>query len=258
MSPPFNKINRDLGLQITLKNDPGLRDFLFKQMENKEILEWLKGPGDYEQGRALFEKYSRKKPLIQLFRRKYKPVVLRYNLEKLASRFTGDETGTGNAEVTPPASRRLVVLDGRVRLEDLPCHLKPLYEQNRTLYKQMRALHEKMKLSTQDKQRAKLREEIARYDDVIAGNWEHIDGWNPEEDQAKTEAEPVGEEETQKQIGANRKFLSVNLRKARELEGLKRQQLIFKIGERARQLEKLGIKIKASTRHELEELGIDL
>ena len=227
-------------------------------MENKEILEWLEGPGDYEQGRALFEKYSRKKPLIQLFRRKYKPAVLRYNLEKLAHQCIQVDSAEIKTSVGPSAPRRLVVMDGRVRLEDLPCHLRPLYEQNRTLYKQMRALHEKMKLSTQEKQRAKLREEIARYDDVIAGNWEQIDGWDPEGDHNSEEADPATEEETIKQIGAIRKFLSVNMRKARQLEGLKRQQLIFKIGDRARQLEKLGIKIKASTRHELEELGIDL
>lgn len=227
-------------------------------MLNSEISAWLQGSGDYEQGRALFEKYSRKKPLVHLFRRKYKPGVLRYNLEKLLTRT--QETDCPQREETGQhgAERRIVVTDGRTRLEDLPCHLKPLYEQNRILYKQMRALHEKMKLSTADQHRAKLREEIARYDDVIAANWQEIDGWDPGEDPSKEEAENREGKDPARQIGAIRKFLSVNLRKVKGMEGLKRQQLIFRIAQKARELEQLGIKITDATRHELQGLGIDL
>jgi len=206
----------------------------------------------------LFEKYSKRKSLINLFRRKHKPEVLRYNLQKLLSMPMVGQACESRQDGPGTIERKLVITDGRVRLEDLPCHLRPLYEQNRTLYKQMRSLHEKMKLATHQDQRAKLRGQIAQYDDVIAGNWEKIDGWDPDGDPAQEDGTPEDPGETKRQIGAIRKFLSVNLRKVQELEGLKRQQLIFKIGERALQLQKLGVKPSETTRDELRGLGIDI
>lgn len=221
-------------------------------------MEWLEGPGDYEQGRALFEKYSRKKPLIQLFRRKHKPEVLHYNLEKLIGQVEVKNIPKEEIITTKPGTRRLVVMDNRVRLEELPDHLRPLYEQNRTLYKQMRALHEKMKLATTDQDRARFRKEIAEYDDAITQNWEKLDSWDPDQEPEEEFPEKPSEEEAARQIGAIRKYLSVNMRTVKELEGLKRQQLIFKIEERARQLRKLGVKITDSTHEELKTIGIYL
>ncbi len=227
-------------------------------MENNEIKAWLQGTQDYDRGRILFEKYSSKKPLINLFRRKHKPEVLRYNLQKLIGQLEVKHIPKEEILTTLPHTKRLVVLDNRVRLEDLPQHLKPLYEQNRTLYKQMRALHEKMKLATTDKDRARLRKEIAQYDDVITLNWQKLDGWDPESDTGEAMEEEQTEEEAARQIGAIRKYLSVNLRAVKALEGLKRQMLIFKIEERARQLQKLGVKITDSTHEELKTIGIYL
>lgn len=226
-------------------------------MINHEIEAWLNGPRDYGQGRALFEKYSKRQPLINLFRRRHKPEVLRYNLEKLIGQLEVKHIPKEEILTTQPQTKRLVVLDNRVRLENLPEHLQHLYRQNRTLYKQMRALHEKMKLSATDQERATLRKEVAQYDDVITLNWQKLDEWD-QKAEAEVEAPQLTEEETARQIGAIRKFLSVNLRTVKGMEGLKRQMLLFKIEERALQLRKLGVKITDATHEELKTVGIYL
>jgi hypothetical protein len=53
-------------------------------------------------------------------------------------------------------------------------------------------------------------------------------------------------------------FLSVNLRKVQELEGLKRQQLIFKIGERALQLQSWELNHQKRLVMNSGGLGIDI
>lgn len=161
-----------MNLHGLIEDNPGPdRDYLFKAMETNEIIQWLEGPQDYARGRELFERHSKKQGLINLFRRKHKPEVLRYNLEKIAG------TKAVNRAVPAIQPPKLVILDGRIRLEDLPGELKPLYQENRELYPRMRALHEKMKLPQEEEQRAQLRRELARLDDRVSANWEKIDQW---------------------------------------------------------------------------------
>jgi len=85
-------------------------------MKNNEIASWLQGSGDYQQGRALFEKYSKRKSLINLFRRKHKPEVLRYNLQKLLSMPMVGQACESRQDGPGTIERKLVITDGRVRL----------------------------------------------------------------------------------------------------------------------------------------------
>lgn len=223
----------------------------------EEIISWLEGDRDYAKGRAIFEKYSRKKSLINLFRRKYKPEVLRYNLEKLS------KTMTGMKMITPiPASvkvdqkikgERLIIMTDKVNYDDLPEGLRKLYDQNKELYKHMRAYHEKMKQAVTDGERAKLQKILAGYDDAIAGNWHQIDAWDGKEEKIEeTNTDP------EKDISAARKWLSVNVKYISLREGVKQQELIFSIKDRVALLKKHQVKIPKSTVTELAKFGVDI
>jgi hypothetical protein len=227
-------------------------------MEN-EIINWLESERDYATGRALFEKYSRKKPLKNLFRRKYKPDVLLYNLQKLC-KFPGKavkekQTGTVGTVGTVGTSvtgRKTIVTD-KVNYEDLPDHLQKVYDQNKELYKHMRAYHEKMKQATTDEDRAKYRKILAEYDDEISGNWKQIDSW----DGRMQDIEATGTD-PEKEVAAARKFLSVNIKYVSLREGVKQQLLLFAIREKIDILKKYKVKIPKATVAELEKFGVNI
>jgi hypothetical protein len=233
---------------------------------NEEIRNWFAGKRNYNEGVVLLVKYDRNKNHHKAVTRRKLPVMLEYQLSKLtglsyipAQVKQAPKTATAKApgKTTEQAERRLVVVDDRVRLEDLPDHLKPLYLQNRELYKQMRALHEKMKLVKTDGERAKLRVKLSEYDDVVAANWKTLDAWDGTTEIKTTVPEELPEKEKLKQIGAARKFLSINMKQVKSLEGLKRQQIIFKISERANILKQLGATISEAILLDLKELGIN-
>jgi hypothetical protein len=226
-------------------------------MEN-EIINWLESERDYATGRALFEKYSRKKPLKNLFRRKYKPDVLLYNLQKLvktspASRVISPSVKNAPLDVKPlPGGRKTIVTD-KVNYEDLPEHLQKVYDQNKELYKHMRAYHEKMKQATTDEDRAKYRKILAEYDDEISGNWKQIDSW----DGRMQDIEATGTD-PEKEVAAARKFLSVNIKYVSLREGVKQQLLLFAIREKIDILQKYKVKIPKATVAELEKFGVNI
>ena len=232
-------------------------------MENQEIKAWIEGPREYEEGRALFAKYSRKKGLISLFQRKHKPKVLLYNLQKLLTKPTpltsipATQDRMTAPETTPIPVKRTEVETHTVHYEQLPEALKTLYNQNRILYKQMRALHEKMKIAPDDDTRAKLRNELTDYDDLIASNWQKIDAWDGINHPEDTEAEKLTDDEKKKQIIAARKFLSVNLDTLKNSEGLKRQLVVFKIEDRIRFLQGNKVIIGKETLETFRKLGVD-
>lgn len=247
-----------LNFDITsfLKTPGQGRDF-FSAMEN-EILSWLESERDYATGRAIFEKYSRKKPLKNLFRRKYKPDVLLYNLQKLAKAkphpgpLHGGEGGKKPLDVKPlPGGRKTIVTD-KVNYDDLPEHLRKVYDQNRELYKHLRVYHQKMKQAGTDEERAKLRKMVAEYDDVIAGNWKQIDSWDGG-DIGDTKEDSVNIE---KEVANARKFLSVNVKYLDLREGVKQQLLLFDIKEKAEFLKNHHVTVPKATVEALKKFGI--
>lgn len=234
-------------------------DYFLKDMENQEIKAWLDGQRDYETGRALFEKYSNKRPLINLFHRKHKPEVLSYNLQKLLNSTTAKPQLAPQpvANVTVKPGKKLEVETGlKVKYEDLPERLKKLYDQNREEYKLMRALHEKMKLVKTDQERAKLRAGLVEKDDLIAENWKVLDEWDGSPDQEPEPEPEKAADEMVREINSARVFLSKNLKKAKELTGKKQETLKAKIGERVELLNHYQAEISEATRKGLLEIGL--
>lgn len=220
----------------------------------EEIQNWLDGPQDYAEGRAIFEKYSRKTPLINLFRRKYKPEVLLYNLQKLGNFPEKKVTGGTVVTVGTVGTQKLqVVVPGKVDYEKLPVHLQKLYDQNKELYKHQRVYHEKMKQAATDEERAKFRKMVAEYDDVISGNWKEIDAWD-----GRGESMDMKEFDADKEIANARKFLSVNVKYLDLREGVKQQLLLFEIKEKAEQLQSLGVMVPKATTAALKKFGIHI
>jgi len=220
-------------------------------MEN-EIINWIESERDYAAGRALFEKYSRKKPLINLFRRKYKPDVLLYNLQKLSKQPTkAVKSVTVETRGTVVKDGKKTIVTDKVKYEDLPEHLQKVYDQNKELYKHMRAYHEKMKQAKTDEERAKLRKMVAEYDDVIAANWKQIDSWD-----GRDQEMDMTDTDRPKEIAAARKFLSVNIKYLDLREGVKQQLLLFDIKEKAELLQSYGVTVPKATTAALEKFGI--
>lgn len=220
----------------------------------KEIINWLEGDRDYDEGRALFAKYSKKKPLINLFNRKYKPDVLLYNMQKIYGKLKNpvvihkiQESKT----VMVPGAKKTIVTD-RVNYDDLPEHLQKLYDQNKELYKHMRAYHEKMKQAATDEERAKLRKMVVEYDDVIAANWKEIDSW----DGVDIVDIQDDTENKDKEKAAARKFLSVNVKYLDLREGVKQQLLLFDVKEKADFLRKNNVTVPKATVEALKKFGI--
>ena len=225
-------------------------------MEN-EIIDWINGPRDYATGRAIYERYSRKTPLINLFRRKYKPDVLLYNMQKLVSlKYIPEQKSQVVNEVPGGQSfsdKKRVIVQDRVEYDELPVHLKKLYDQNKELYKHMRAYHEKMKQAKTDDERAKLRKFVVEYDDAIAENWKAIDAW----DGTTSDLEQEGGD-ADKEVAAVRKWISKNIRYLSLREGLKQQELVFKLQEKVAFLKMQKLKIPKAAIEALEEFGIDI
>lgn len=222
----------------------------FNIMENI-INSWLEGPRDYAEGRAIFEKYSNKRNLINLFRRKYKPEVLLYNMKKLCKNPVKQKTEDRPLDVKPlPGGRKKIETD-RVNYDGLPPRLQRLYDQNKELYKHYRAYHEKLKLVQTDAEREKLRKIVAEYDDVIAGNWKQIDAWDGSSEVAE-------EKDREKEIANARKFLSVNVKYLDLREGLKQQLLLFDIKEKAELLNSFNVMVPKATVEALKKFGINI
>lgn len=222
-------------------------------MEN-EIINWLNGPRDYTTGRAIFEKYSRKKNLVNLFRRKYKPDVLLYNMQKLVRfKVTTIPTFKKTEEISGPKpdGRKTIVTD-RIDYEQLPVRLQKLYNRNREMYKHMRSYHEKMKQAKSDNERANYRKVVIDYDDAISANWKEIDSWDGKEEEEEKK------EGTKNEIGAARKYLSMAVPNLEKRYGLKQQKLLFDIMERVEFLKDNNVKIPGKTVTELEKFGVHI
>lgn len=231
-------------------------DYFLKDMENQEIKTWLNGQRDYETGRALFERYSRKQPLINLFRRKYKPDVLEYNLRKLVNAPEG-KPQEAKPEVTVKPGNKLEVDTGlKVKYNDLPERLKKLYDQNREEYKLMRAVHEKMKLAQTDQERAKLRADLVKKDDLIAENWKVLDAWDGSPDRDPEPVPAKQADEMAREINSARVFISKNLKKAKELTGEKQSALKAKLQERVDLLSHYQVELSEAMRKGLMEIGL--
>lgn len=157
---------------------------------NSEIKKYLKSADpSFEEGLALFCRYSRNETLMSWISRKRDVEKLRYELEKLSrmnpalntmesvmkAKYCHPGLDAG-PEKEPETDIVFKTVDERkTRRADLPEELQTVYDTIAEDYKLRRALHEKMKMASTDEDRASFRERIIEANDRIEAGWKEID-----------------------------------------------------------------------------------
>lgn len=224
-----------------------------------EIQQWLSSKQDYDEGLLLATKYLRNRSLLRHLSRHRDHRKLIYELTKvqaIATMVHKLDPDPESESAVRMQGKRLIVYDDHIHEDDLPENLKPLYRQNRELYKQMRALHEKMKLVKTDLEREQIRATISEYDDIISQNWDTLDKWDGTISTEVAEPE-ISVEDRERMVATARKFVNVSMRKLKGMDGLQRQQMVFKIEQRLAFLKSHGAQIGESVKLGLKKEGID-
>jgi hypothetical protein len=250
-------------------------------MANEKIEAWLASEEkDFTTGLNLFTEFSNNRSIYLYLSRKQNTAKLQYELEKLAGipvikpvpEIVQDEKPEGDSETTGTSTTGtqtpddkgegitdetvLQIVSGKkINPDTLPENMRKIYDVVIEAYKLQRSAHEKMKLATTDEQRAKLRKEVVRLDDIIGKGWDALE----EGQKAKTDPPADGNTDPlsiMKEVNAARTFVSRNLQKVQTLEGTKRETLIAKLRERYLSLVNLKADIDPETKQELQKLGI--
>lgn len=214
---------------------------------NPEIDQYLqKEEKDFNEGFALFCRYSRNESLMSWIGRKKDEARLVYELRKLSRLGACTENPLADRHLsvynrsavsTSHGSKASVAVsdsnitfrtydERKTRRADLPEHLQKVYDDIAGDYRLRRSYHEKMKAAMTDKDRAKLRAKVLEAQERIDSGWETIDRWLLEKESSKTE-------ETFKESTC-RSYISKMLRKKDLNPG---------------QIEKLRIRANALKRH---------
>jgi hypothetical protein len=238
------------------------------------INEWFETQ-DYETGLVLLAKVQKNRVLVNNLGRRRNPEKLKYELKKyrvlnVETRSIASVQPAPVAPISPPSSSKDGSAlagegEGVVRAgipDSLPTHLKAKWHENQNNYKEIRALHEKLKLmhKATDDDRKVLTERIATLDDQIRDNWETIDTYDPSQQPVASSQPPVIDH---KRINANRKFISVNLKKLLALPDDEKAIAIrttrgHLILERLIELVNSGEKVGEKTLNELRKLGVEV
>lgn len=252
--------------------------------EMKKLQEWFQKK-DYETGLILLAKYSKNRNLLQNLHRKRYPAKLEHELKKFikvhhdvesigikiiqpkidpAPKIPPEEikktVSVENSKIEkPPDKSKLKILenDRKVIYDELPAELQRLWEQNRDAYKEIRSLHEKLKLmeKASPDTRQPLTVRIAELDDMIRRNWEAIDRWVPGQN---TEVIKI-KEVNHKRINANRKYISINIKKLSDPANDKvYRETLKKVQARVDELLAAGEEISEKKAEELRKLGVKL
>ena len=231
----------------------------------EEIRRWLSGDSSFDEGLALFVKYSRNRHIARYLMRKRDGGKLRYELEKICRNRAGSASGPSVSAVPVPAAederdpapneRLRIAVKDRLQYEDLPEEIRQEYVQACRSHRATVSLHAKMKLVETDEQRRAVRDELIEQDRLRAACWDRIERWAAGELLSEAAAEsPV--EVTPKALNAARAALTRNLKLLKETDDPKRQAEIVErlrprvatvlaaggtFGENAELLEKYGL-----------------
>lgn len=213
-----------------------------------EIKAWMESDKDFDQGYALFVRFSHNKTMAVQLARKRDPGLLEYQVSKILDMGVIIERPVMNIavvrtvivkeqkkqevlkapilEVSKKVERTFAVGEKYTQedFESFTDEQKTLFNLNRDMYKEMRSWHEKMKLAMTDEERATCRAEVLSLDKEIRANWEKFDNGSSKKE--PEESDPV------KAVSNARAFLSKNLPKMDVLEGKKRATVAAKIKER--------------------------
>ncbi len=254
--------------------------------EMKKLQEWFQKK-DYETGLILLAKYSKNRNLLQNLHRKRYPAKLEHELKKFIKVHHDVESigikiiqpkidpvpkippegikktvSVENSEIEKlpdngKGKLKILENDRKVIYDELPTELQRLWEQNRDAYKEIRSLHEKLKLmeKASPDTRQPLTVRIAELDDMIRINWEAIDRWVPGQG---TEVIKI-KEVNHKRINANRKYISINIKKLSDPANAKGYgETLKKVQARVDELLAAGEEISEKKAEELRKLGVKL
>lgn len=230
------------------------------------IKEWLNSGQDYETGLSLLMKKSHNRALILFLTKKRNKAKLVYELRKLAGikKPVPKQVKKINTDSVPGIEEgvhRLKVIRGKRKIdyEDLPLDLQKLWDANRDAYKEIRSLHEKLKLmlNATAEDRKPLTQRIVVLDNMIRANFDIIDAYDPSADNAKSEGLDTSQL-SHKRINANRKYLSVWLRKinAESYSEKKYNKIVSELKVRYNELVNAGEIFEEKTHDLIKKLNI--
>lgn len=217
------------------------------------ISKWLAGDMDYSVGLALLAKYSKNRILLQNLSRKFLPGKLEYELRKLVKSDIPDDVTCNHESVETSGETDTLEVGGKPKVDpdDLPDHLKKLWEETAEKYRLARATHEQIKRMTGINQRADYIELLESYRVEIRENWKVIDAFVKEQNKPGT---PVVVDD--KRVNANRKYLSDGKKVIAVLSGAVRAKKLEAMQRRINELLSAGEKFDIQNQKELEELGL--
>lgn len=180
-----------------------------------------------------------------------------YGLESDAYDIVSDKVAEFETQVDEILAGKLeVVRDGRkVKFEDLSPEMQARWTQNKDAYKEIRALHEKLKLmeNATPEDRQPLTQRICDLDDMIRDNWAEIDAYVPAPAGSVTDAPVIDH----KRIGANRKFISTNLKKLpAQQDPVKAAKVVAEIQKRYDELKAAGEAVDQDTIVKMKNVGV--
>lgn len=195
----------------------------------KEIKRWLTEDSSFDEGLALFVRYSRNRHIARYLARKRDGTKLRYELEKIYRTRAGSvatvpaPVRTDEMAVEPAPNERLrIIVKGRIQYDDLPEAVRQEYLRACRAHRATVSLHAKMKLVETNEQRRAIRDELLAQERLRAACWERIELWSAGGPLPSAEpAPPV--EVTPKSLNAARAALSRNLKLLRETNDPRRQ-----------------------------------
>jgi hypothetical protein len=233
---------------------------------------------DYEEGLLLLARYSKNRMLIQNLGKRKNPGKLEYELKKFTDQLRIDikkpvvkkateakKTSNKKVVVTedpaPEGQRELKIIRGKrtINPDDLPVDIKKLWEGIRDSYKEIRALSEKLKLMEESapEEREPFTARMVELDDLIRSNWDVIDAWEPGKKPEKKSNEDKIENIDHKRINANRKYISTNLKKLKDVvEKDKAEIIVENLQIRYDELKSAGEEIAPETLAELTKAGV--
>lgn len=218
----------------------------------QEIKNWLTGNKDYNSGLTLLGKYSKNRVLLQNLARKHIPDKLEYELRKLSSHNIQEYPSA--REIFPNEKTENIILGNgspRINPDELPTHLKALWDETGEKYRLARALHERLKLlASQDEIKIGV-DQLEAYRLEIRANWDVIDTWIKEHDKT-TDPSTIDS----KRINANRKYLCEGKKAINSLHGAPRAKKLDAMQRRINELLVAGEKFTPENQKELEELGL--
>lgn len=146
----------------------------------EEVKNWLdmENP-DFDQGFAIFSKYSKSISLINYIQRKRDLDMLKYQMKKLIAAGGTLKPNLLHSKTMPDtkseASKTVVIDTRKINREDLPEEMQAVYDTIVEHYKEMRTVHEKMKQANSDSGRAEFREKLTKLEEKVKKGWEIID-----------------------------------------------------------------------------------